>query len=241
MFQVLNCQFKRWIVAIALFGSIFTASPAYADAPVHLDRANDLVNVITIYPTTVKTQDAVLAEVSAAEKKTFSNVPGFQDSSILKAQDGSELVVLSQWKGKDLSSFQSYATEHILNVKTARQPQSFACQVQHTETRSAAPSFDENDVVMFSQFKMKPDKEQSELALIISQEMPGVLQMIPGLQWASMCPSTDQSTIALLARWQDREAFESLGQEPGFDKETNYWQTYADNEHGLFDVIKVIQ
>ena len=87
---------------------------------------------------------------------------------------------------------------------------------------------------------MKPDKEQSELATVISQMMPGVLQMIPGLQWAAMCPSVDQSTIALLARWNSREDFESLGQQPGFDQETNYWQDYADNEHGLYDVTQVI-
>mgnify|MGYP001791889345 CR=1 FL=1 len=59
---------------------------------------------------------------------------------------------------------------------------------------------------MFSQFKMKPDKAQPELAMVISQMMLGVFEMIPGLQWASMCPSTDESTIALLARWNSRAA-----------------------------------
>lgn len=201
MFRVLNCQFKRWIVAIALFGSILIANPAYADVPVRLDRANDLVNVITIYPTTSKTQDQVFSEVSKEEKAAFSKVPGFQDSSILKAQDGSQVIALSQWKGKDLSSFQSYASEHVLNIAADGKPQTFACQVQHTETRSASsPNFNPGDVIMFSQFKMKPSQSQSDLAMIISQEMPGVLQMVPGLQWASMCPSTDKSTIALLAR-----------------------------------------
>jgi len=87
---------------------------------------------------------------------------------------------------------------------------------------------------------MKPGKEQSELATVVSQEMPGVLQMVPGLQWAAMCPSTNNSMIALLARWNGREDFESLGQQPGFHKKTNYWQDYANNKHGLYDVAKVI-
>ncbi|QYO64519.1 hypothetical protein [Leptolyngbya sp. 7M] len=65
--------------------------------------------------------------------------------------------------------------------------------------------------------------------------------MISGLQWAAMCPSTDKSTIALLARWNSREDFESLGQQPGFDKETNYWQDYAVNEHGLYEVEQIIR
>ncbi|MEG3863699.1 hypothetical protein, partial [Microcoleus sp. herbarium12] len=75
---------------------------------------------------------------------------------------------MSQWKGKDLSS-QSYAEEHALNVPAANTPQSFACQVQHIETRNTAPNFGEQDAIVFSQFKMKPKREQSELADIISR------------------------------------------------------------------------
>ena len=242
MLQILSRQIKVWITPIVLCISIFMANPAYAEVPVLLDRAEDLVNVITVYPTTVKTQAAVLAEVTTAEKKEFANIPGFQDSSILKAQDGSGVIALSQWQGKDLSSFQFYAKEHtLMNINTAGKPQSFACQVQHIETRKVAPSFGEQDTIMFSQFKMKPDKEQSELANIITGEMPSVLQMVPGLKWASMCPSTNKSTIALIASWKSQGDFKSLGQKPGFEKETNYWQTYANNEHGLFDVVKVIR
>ncbi|WP_446876024.1 hypothetical protein [Phormidesmis sp. 146-33] len=232
------------MVAIALSLSMFLAIPSLAQAAttVTLDGTKDVVNVMTVYPTTSKTQDQVFSQVSKEEKASFSKVPGFQDSSILKAQDGSQVIALSQWKGKDLSSFQSYASEHVLNIAAGGKPQTFACQVQHTETRSASsPNFNQGDVIMFSQFKMKPSQSQSDLAMIISQEMPGVLEMTPGLQWAAMCPSTDKSTIALLAQWKSRDDFESLGQQPGFDKETNYWQTYANNEHGLYDVAQIVR
>ena len=66
--------------------------------------------------------------------------------------------------------------------------------------------------------------------------MPGVLQMYAELQWAAMCPSTDGSTIVLIARWSSREGFETIAQQSGFDLETGYWQMYANNEHGLYDV-----
>jgi heme-degrading monooxygenase HmoA len=232
----------RRLAAITLSVFVLIGSPAAAQASttVALDSISDLVNVVTIYPTTLNTQSQILSEVAKKEQATFSKTPGFQDSSILKAQDGSQVIALSQWKGKDLSIFQSYASEHVLNVATDQKPRTFACQVQHTETRSMSPSFQDGDVVMFSQFKLKPGKSQSELAMVVSQEMPAVLQMIPGLQWAAMCPSTDKSTIALLARWNSSEDFESLGKQPGFDQETNYWQDYADNEHGLYNVAQVI-
>ncbi|MES1023805.1 hypothetical protein ABN584_13000 [Gloeocapsa sp. BRSZ] len=240
MLSLFMRKFKM-IAAIALLMlSVLTTMPklAQADTAIPLDTTNEVVNVITVYPTT-SNQAKVLSAVSQAEP-SFAKTPGFQDSAILKAQDGTQVIALSQWQGKDLSGFQSYAKEHVLNVAT-QTPQSFACQVQHTETRTTSPSFNQGDVIMFSQFKMKPGKDQSELATIVTQEMPSVLQMIPGLQWAAMCPSTDKSTIALLARWNSREDFKSLGQQPGFDKETNYWQAYADNEHGLYDVVKIIR
>lgn len=228
-------------IILSILG-VLTGFPnvAQADAPVSLDNTGDIVNVITVYPTTGETQSAVFSEVSKAEQTTFSTTPGFQDAAILKAQDGTQVVAFSQWAGKDLSDFQSYAAAHVLKSSASQPPTSFACQVQHTENRATDLAFGKDDVIMFSQFKMRPNKVQAELASIISQMMPGVLEMIPGLQWAAMCPSTDESRIALLARWNSRDDFESLGQKAGFDPDTNYWQDYAINEHGLYDVMQVI-
>ncbi|MGG6269406.1 hypothetical protein ACQ4M3_29860 [Leptolyngbya sp. AN03gr2] len=240
-------MFKRMIyrlgaIALFLFGVLFAIpSQAQAAATVSLDGTNDIVNVVTVYPTTPDTQPKVLSEIAKEEQTAFSNIPGFQDSALLKAENGSQVIALSQWKGKDLSTFQAYASEHILDVATNGKPQSFACQVQQTETRDKSPSLQQGNVIQFSQFKMKPGKNQSELAMVVSQMMPGVLQMASGLQWAAMCPSTDKSTIALLARWNSADDFKSLSQQPGFDKETNYWQDYANNEHGLYDVAQVIR
>lgn len=243
MLKTLIYRFAAISTVVLLAVSVLTGMPskAYADTAVSLDSADEVVNVVTVYSTSSNNQSKVFSAVAKAEESTFSTVPGFQDSAILKAQDGTQVIALSQWQGKDLSSFQSYADEHVLDVPSVKTPQTFACQVQHTETRTTSPQFDQGDVVMFSQFKLKPGRAQSELAQVISQEMPGVLQMIPGLQWAAMCPSTNESTIALLARWNGREDFESLGQQPGFDPETNYWQGYANNEHGLYDVAQIIR
>ncbi|MGD1862601.1 MAG: hypothetical protein ACFB0E_21845 [Leptolyngbyaceae cyanobacterium] len=244
MLMLWTRQLTHFAVVILAALSILVAVPQTAQAEVSevsLKPMPDVVNVVTVYPTTAKTQPKILSTVSKAEVSTFSDVPGFKDSAILKAQDGNQVVALSQWYGKDLTSFESYAKEHILSIPAGRSAQSFVCQVQHTEARADSLAFQPGDVVMFSQFKMKPDKAQSELATVISQMMPGVLDMISGLQWAAMCPSTDDSTIALLARWNSRSDFESLGQEAGFDPETNYWQDYAVNEHGLYDVAQVIR
>ena len=239
----LSYQVIRIVAVILFVFSVLIGIPglAQADATISLDESNTVVTFVTVYPTPPQNQSPVLANVAKSEESAFSNNSAFQGSAILKAQDGAQIVTLSQWKEEDVSTVQTYTEIYDLNTLADQTPQTFACQVNHTEARTTSPEFQEGDVIMFSQFKMKPEKDQSELATIISQMMPGVLQMMPGLEWAAMCPSTNESTIALLARWGSREDFESLGQKAGFDAETNYWQDYANNEHGLYDVAQIIQ
>ncbi|MGD1861977.1 MAG: hypothetical protein ACFB0E_18660 [Leptolyngbyaceae cyanobacterium] len=241
MLRLLTRQLTRAAVVILAVLSVLGGLPQTAQAAISLDKTSDVVNVVTVYPTNSETQSEILSAVSQAEASTFSDVPGFQDSAILKAQDKSQVIALSQWSGKDLTSFESYAKEHVLSIPVGQSAQSFACQVQHTETKAGSPQFQQGDFVQFSQFKMKPGKDQSELAMVVSQMMPGALTMSTGLQWATMCPSTDGSTIALLAQWASAEDFAAIAQRPGFDSETGYWQDYANNEHGLYDVAQVIR
>ena len=241
MFKVFDRQFKGWIAAITLALSTLFLMPLVAQAAneVLLDSSKSIVNVVTVYKIDKSEKNKTLADLLKLNQENLPQVSGFLNTSVLNGQDESEIIALSQWQ--DLPSFQTYIKQRPPNSSDRNATQTFACQVQHTETRATSPSFSQGDVIQFSQFKMKPNKEQSELAMVVSQMMPGALQMSSGLQWAAMCPSTDKSTIALLARWQSRGDFESLAQQPGFDKSTNYWQTYADNEHGLYDVVKVIR
>ena len=232
----------RLNLAIAIVGLIglLILNPTTAQAEsVALDTANDLVKVATVYQTKPENQNKVLSEVLEFEESTLPQTPGLVNSSILKGQDGTEVVVITQWQ--DLSSFETYEREHINDAPDTEPPQTFMFEVRKSETRGSQPAIAESDNIMFSQFKMKDPKKQGELAGIIEQMMPTAFNTVPGLQWTAMSPSTDKSTIAMIARWNSREDFESLSKNSGFDKETNYWQTYADNEHDLFDVVKIIR
>lgn len=237
----LTHRLKSFAVAVALtfsFLNVFAGSAQAADV-IALDNANQVVNTATVYTTNPKTQEQVLSEVLAAEQATLPKAPGFINSSILKGQDGTKVVTLNQWK--DLPSFQRYTADQTSDGVAPQNFHTFIFEVDKTETRSASPTIVEHGAIMFSEFKMRDPDKQSELEEIVAQMMPGVMKMIPGLQWAVMAPSTDQTTISLIAQWNSREDFESLGKKPGFDQETNYWQAYADNEHDIFDVVKIIQ
>jgi heme-degrading monooxygenase HmoA len=232
---------KTLILTAVLTLSFLGILPGTAQAAtsVALDTTNQVLNVATIYTTSPATQNQVLSEVLASEQTTLPEAPGFLNSSVLKGQDGTKVVALNQWK--DVSSFQAYEVKQTPDTAiSAANPRTFVFEIKKIATRNTTPAIAEHGAIMFSEFKMKDPNKQSELAEIVSQMMPGVMQMIPGLQWAAMAPSTDKTTISLIAQWNSREDFESLGKNPGFDKETNYWQTYADNEHDLFDVVKII-
>ena len=140
MLRVLARQLAQVAVAMLAVVSVEVGLP-HQHAAVSLDETPDVVNVVTVYPTDSATQSEVLSAVSKAEASTFSEVPGFNDSAILKAQDSNQIIALSQWNGKDITSFESYAKEHVLSIPAGQSAQSFACQVQHTETRSASPKF----------------------------------------------------------------------------------------------------
>ena len=227
------------IIGLTIGFLVLNPTSAQAETSVALDTANDLVKVATVYKTKPQNQTEVLSEVLEFEEFTLPQTPGFINSSILEGQDGTEVVALTQWQ--DESSFKAYSEEHIQDAPKTEPPQTFVFEVQKTETRGKQPVINESGNIMFSQFKMKDPDRQSELAGVIEQMMPTAFATVPGLQWAAMSPSTDKSTIAMIAQWNTREDFESLGKNAGFDKETNYWQTYADNEHDLFDVVKIIR
>jgi heme-degrading monooxygenase HmoA len=235
-------KLKTLILVAVLTLSFLSVLPGAVQAAiaVALDTTNQVINAATIYTTSPNTQDQVLSDVLASEQTILPKASGFLNSSVLKGQDGTKVVTLNQWK--DLSSFQAYEAKQTPDTTiSAANPRTFVFEIKQTETRSNTPAIAEHGAIMFSEFKMKDPDKQSELEEIVSQMMPGVMQMIPGLQWAAMAPSTDKTTISLIAQWNSREDFESLGKNPGFDKETNYWQAYADNEHDLFDVVKIIR
>lgn len=235
---------RKFHVSIAIVGLtigllVLIPQAAQAATSVALDTANDFVKVATVYKTQPNTQTEVLSKVLEFEESTLPQTSGLINSSILKGQEGTEVVVLTQWQ--DLPSFETYAQEYNNNKLDTDKPQTFVFEVQKVETRGLKPAIAESGAIMFSQFKMKDPKKQSELAGIIEQVMPTAFATVPGLQWAAMSPSTDKSTIAMIAQWNSRKDFESLGQNAGFDQETNYWDPYADNEHDIFDVVKIIK
>ena len=48
--------------------------------------------------------------------------------------------------------------------------------------------------------------------------------------------SIDGTRVINYGQWLDRETIETLKKQPGFGKDTPYWEGIAENEHHLYEV-----
>lgn len=233
------------LLAIALIFSFLTlTSEAARAATVSFDPKSSLVNASTIYETANTDSAPILRDVLKSAQETLPQAKGFVDATVLKGQDGAKVVVLSQWQ--DLTSYQAYETKRKANpieqqIANSVNVRSYAYNnIRHLETRKGLPTLHERDTnVMFSEYLLRDPAKQSELLMVTEQFMPSVMELKPGLQWVALFPSTDQTTTAFVARFNKPEDFQTLSQDAGF-KDYAYWDPYADNDHHLYDVVKII-
>lgn len=247
MLRVALHRFKMLAIAVmfALFFLSLVPNVAEADTGVSFDTSKPAVNVAIIYDTTSANQANILADVLKQSQSTLPGTPGFMDSFVLKSEDGTKAIAFTQWR--DLTSFQAYntklaqedTTKHLAKVAA---PRTFVYEVKKTETRDTVPALNElEDGVQFSEFRMKRSEEQSQLVDIIGDAMGGVIQMESGLQWVTLLRSLDHTNIALLAHWNSSKEFEELSNTPGYDQQNGYWTPFADNDHHLYEVVKIIR
>lgn len=233
------------LLAIAFaFSFLILTSEAAQAATVSFDPKSSLVNASTIYETANTDPAPILKDVLKSAQETLPQSKGFVDATVLKGQDGAQLVILSQWQ--DLASYQAYEAKRKANpiekqVAELVNIRSYAYNnIRHLETRKGLPTLHERDTnVMFSEYLLRDPAKQSELLMVTEQFMPSVMELKPGLQWVALFPSTDQTTTAFVARFEKPEDFQTLSQDAGF-KDYAYWDPYADNEHHLYEVVKII-
>ncbi len=243
-------MFKRLqnlVLAIALAFSFLalTSHSALAAATVSFDPESSLINASTIYETAnAGDRTQILNNVLISAEETLPQSKGFVNATILKGQDGAQLVVLSQWQ--DLASYKAYETKRKANpiekkVADSLKVRSYSYNnIRHIETRKGLPTLHERDRnVMFSEYFLRDPAKQSELLMVTEQFMPSVMSIKPGLQWVALFPSTDKTTTAFVAQFDKPDDFKTLSQDAGF-KDYAYWDAYADNEHHLYDVVKII-
>lgn len=246
-------KFGAFILSLLLCLSILLSNPnvAMADKAVKsfaFDPASPVVNVATIYETTLETQKAALSSTKAS-KSLLKSAPGFEGLSVLKSEDGSRVIVLSQWQ--DLTSYEAFSaqlTEAATESKSKKGEAALAPartvvfevgKVQADE--GIVPALKGKEaIVQFSEFTLKDPADQPKLISSIEKLMPQALLKKPSPQSAILLQSTDGTDVALLANWNCTVDFAEGVTPTAFDAPTEDLIALADNDLHTYDVVRIM-
>lgn len=245
-----NQRLSKYILSCLLFLglSLGFASPTAANSvkSVPFNLSNGAVNVATIYDTSLATQKAVVKSIKSS-KALLKKALGFEGLSVLKSEDGTKIIFLSQWQ--DLASFQAYNTQPTAtsdkssqSSDTAAPPRIVVFEIVKTQARQGAtPALRGKEaVVQLSEFTLKNPADQQQAIANIERMMPGILQKQPTPQSVILLRSINNTEVALLANWNCSADFEDIGQPAAFEPPNADLIALADNEQHRYDVVQLM-
>lgn len=249
--RYLTNRLSKFIVLFVLFLGLNlglahpTAAKPIKSIPFNL--SSGAANVATIYDTSLATQKAVVKSIKSS-KALLKKAPGFEGLSVLKSEDGSKVIFLSQWQ--DLASFQTYNAQPTADKSSqsngttavATPPRVVVFEIAKVQAREGAtPALRGKEaVVQLSEFRLKNPAEQSQVIAQVEKMMPGILQKQPAPQSTILLRSTDNTEVALLANWNCSADFEDIGQPATFEPPNADLVALADNEQHRYDVVQLM-
>jgi quinol monooxygenase YgiN len=197
----------------------------------------NLTNTVTVgldlYTVAERHQSALIDAIIHEQIKFWVEHPDFKSASVHRSLDGVRVFIYSQWNPKldprslprptVLSEF--FPPEMLLLEVTASRSNS-------TEVEIIAG----NLVTHLAEFRMMPI-HQSEMIKRTSAELERAMSNSPGLLSATFHRSLDGTRMFNYGQWENREAFEAILKQPGFNPEQPYWEGLARNEFHLYNVV----
>lgn len=242
MFKQLKLIFACWL----FLGILFTfSSPAKAggNKALEFDAASGTVEVAAIYETSFTTQKSVGKSLKVSSK-LMKKAPGFKGFSMLQSQDGTQIIVFSQWQ--DLASYQAFdpnSTTTSISPSTPPAPTSsliFEVVSVQTGIKGATPALRGKEaVVQFSQFTAKNPDERSQILTQIQEMIPHLIAKQPIPQSILLLKGVENQQIALLTNWNCSALFPDVGEPVAIEPSTDL-VALANNEQHLYNVINII-
>ena len=256
MIKFLTCRFNTLVVSFVLLVGVMFGLPNVAVAKpvaksVSLDPANAGVNVAAIYDTSLATQKSVIKSLKSS-KSLLSKAPGFESLSVLKSEDGTRVIFLSQWQ--DLASYQTYSaqpTEGKSKSSKSKEskdaliapPRTVVFKIEKTQAadEGITPAIRGKEaVIQFSEFTVKNPDDQPKVIASVEKMMPNILLKKPAPQATTLLSSVDNTDVALLANWNCTADFEDTGSPAAFDEPDAELVALADNDQRLYDVVQIM-
>ncbi len=249
MYKVFAIQFKAFVLALLLLltGLLSYPADAYADKAIKaiaFDSAAQSVNVAEIYDTTVETQKTAIKTLKPAIKSA-KKATGFNGLTMLKSDDGAQLIVMSQWQ--DLASYQAYTAPTVAakseQKSTLAPTRTIVFEIAKSQTarENATPTIRGKEaIVQFSDFKLKNPIDSARVVANVEKMMPAVLLKQPAPQSVIELQSRDKTEIALMANWNCTADFVETGAPTPIDPlDSEIADLVTVNQH-TYNVIQVM-
>lgn len=249
MCEFFSGKFRTIALAILLSLSILIGFPERAVAlkplkAIAFDPGASAVNVATIYETAPTTQKTTMKSLKSTNK-ALKKAPGFSGSAVLQSDDGTRVIVLSQWQ--DLESYQSAiatpAEETKEKTSAIAPTRSVIFEIGKTQTarEGVIPAVKGKEaVVELSEFKLKMPNDQAKVIASAEKLIPAALLKQPTPQSVILMSSTDSAEVALMANWNCTADF-AEGETPSeFDALDAEVASLVDVEQRLYSVVNIL-
>lgn len=252
MCSLFRRQFSPIALSIALSLVSLIGFPARAEAmkalkAVVFDPGATAVNVAAIYETTPTTQKSTMKSLKSANK-ALKKAPGFAGSAMLQGDDGTRLIVLSQWQ--DLASYQaaiaippaqsSKETQEATAIASTRTV-IFEISKAQTAREGLVPAVKgKQAVVEFSEFKLKAPEDQAKIIASAERLIPATLLKQPAPQSVVLLNSTDSTDVALMANWNCTADFAEGEKPTPFDALDAEVAALVDVDEHLYNVVGIV-
>lgn len=245
--QVLKQTKFRFLTGL-LFLSMWLvfAQPAEAEKAAKaltFSPAGGGVEVLALYETSYAAQKSVVKSLKVPTK-LMKKAIGFQGASMLRSQDGKQVIALSQWQ--DLASYQSYTPPATMSASASPSPaQTLLFEVAAVQTSfpGATPALRGKEaVVQLTQLAPKMAEDRSQILAQAEAMLPNLLaqQPIPQSVLLLRGIAPDQAdAIALMQNWNCSALFEDVGQPKAIELSSDL-AAIANSTQQLYSVVNLI-
>jgi quinol monooxygenase YgiN len=204
---------------------------------VQIDRSNTTSVGLDLYTVAQKHQSGL---VNAIEEQIHSWQfnPYFRSASIHQSLDGVRVFTYStysQWQPK----FDRDSLQPPVVLCEFFPPDSVQLEVSASKSISAEVEiFVGERITHLAEFRMMPSN-QPEMVKRTTSELDRAMNNSPGLISATFHRSLDGTRMFNYGQWENKEAFEAILKQPGFNPDKPYWEGLARNEFHLYNVVRV--
>lgn len=200
-----------------------------------LDRTNTVSVGLDLYTVAERHQSALVEAIIQEQIKVWIDHPYFISASVHRSLDGVRAFTYSQWHPK----FDHRSLPRPAVFGEFFPPDSLLLEVTASRSLSAEVEIVVGDrVTHLAEFRMMPI-HQPEMIRRTSAELERAMSNSLGLLSATFHRSLDGTRMFNYGQWENKEAFEAILKQPGFNPAQPYWEGLARNEFHLYNVVYI--